>query len=412
VAIWHSILDVFEGALDALQGVFANVAGVHAWGWAIIALTLIVRLLLLPLAIKQIRSMRAMQAIQPKVKEIQKKHKVDRELMRKDPEQYKAKRQKMNEEMMALYQAEGVNPAASCLPLLAQAPVFFALFSVLRGDRAAELANAPFYFFTSFISDDSPAQGLGALVSAANWPGWLLIVFMSLTLFISQKQTMARQAATGADNPMAQQQKILLYVLPVFLGVISFSLPLGVLLYWVTTNLWQAIQQWFMLREVEHEVEEGTLASKPGGQAAAKFGRKKNGKNGKGGLFKRGDATTDGASGNGATPGKGGATTGKGGATSGKGGATSGKGGATSGKGGASSGKGGATSGDGGATSDEPGSGSGEGPAGSGKDRAPGSKRNGERRPGGPSGPANGPSDAAAPRNAKRDHLPRRGDRR
>jgi YidC/Oxa1 family membrane protein insertase len=98
-----------------------------------------------------------MQAIQPKIKEIQKKHKVDRDLMRKDPEKYRAKRQKMNEEMMALYQEEGVNPAASCLPLLAQAPVFIALFWAIRG--MDELQNAPFYFFTSSSPSATTASG-------------------------------------------------------------------------------------------------------------------------------------------------------------------------------------------------------------------------------------------------------------
>jgi YidC/Oxa1 family membrane protein insertase len=197
---------------------------------------------------------------------------------------------------MALYQAEGVNPAASCLPLIAQAPVFFALFSILRGERANELAGQSFYFVTSQV----PEEGLTALVSAAGPPGWLLVVLMAATMFLMQKQMMARQAATGADNPMAQQQKILLYVMPVFLAFISFSLPLGVLLYWVTTNAWQAGQQAIMLREVRHEVEEGTLADHPGGEAAAidpgKKGKK--GKRGKDGAKGKGSpgASTGGAS--------------------------------------------------------------------------------------------------------------------
>jgi YidC/Oxa1 family membrane protein insertase len=198
-------------------------------------LTLVIRILLLPLAIKQTRSMRAMQALQPQIKELQKKYKVDRDLMRKDPEQYKAKKQKLNEEMMALYQREGANPAASCLPLLAQAPIFLALFWMLRGDRAGELFAAPFYFFTdrSRRGPDSPPR------QRAGWPGWLLILLMSGTMFWSQKQMMARNAAQMADNPMAQQQKMLLYVMPVFLAFISFQFPLGILLYWVTTNFWQ-----------------------------------------------------------------------------------------------------------------------------------------------------------------------------
>lgn len=372
--IWNNILDVFQGALSALHDVFVPLAGDHAWGWAIIALTLIVRLLLLPLAIKQIRSMRAMQALQPKMKEIQKKYKVDRELMRKDPEQYRAKKAKLNEEMMALYQREGVNPAASCLPLLAQAPVFFALFSILRGGRAAELANQPFYFLTSYISEDAEFSGLGALVSQAFWPGWLLVTLMAATMFISQKQTMARQPMAGGDNPMAQQQKVLLYVMPVFLAVISFNLPLGVLLYWVTTNAWQAGQQWFMLREVQHEVEEGTLADHPGGEAAAR------GKKGKKG---NGPAATPG------TPTKGsrnpGATTGKDKPAAGGKGAKGADGGPD-----ASGAAGGSSKG---SSAKKPAKRGGKGPS-----------SNGSARPS-----SNGK--AKDPKGRKRDHLPRRADR-
>jgi YidC/Oxa1 family membrane protein insertase len=294
-----SVLAFLEGVLTFLHDLVLPVFGVHSWGWAIILLTLVVRVLLLPLAIKQTRSMRGMQAIQPKIKEIQKKYKVDRELMRKDPEKYRAKRAKMNEEMMALYQAEGVNPAASCLPLLAQAPVFIALFWAIRG--MDELQNAPFYFFTDFITvREDGLTGLGALVSAAGWPGWLLIVVMSGTMFITQKQMMARTAATGADNPMAQQQKILLYVMPLFLAVISFQFMLGLLLYWVTTNIWQVVQQWIILREVKAEAESGELKDKPGGSAA-----------GKGGRGRSGDAPSGPTSPRPGTPGKGGATSGR-----------------------------------------------------------------------------------------------------
>jgi YidC/Oxa1 family membrane protein insertase len=264
-----TVLNAFEAALTFLHDIFEPAFGAASWGWAIIALTLVVRIALLPLAIKQTRSMRAMQALQPQIKELQKKYKVDRDLMRKDPEQYKAKKAKLNEEMMALYQREGANPAASCLPLLAQAPIFLALFYTLR--RSDDLTGAPFYFFTMNVPD----EGLAGIVSSAGWPGWLLILLMSGTMFVSQKQMMARSAATQGDdsNPMAQQQKILLYVMPVFLAVISFQFPLGILLYWVTTNFWQVAQQWIILREVQHEVEEGTLADKPGGSAAARWMR-------------------------------------------------------------------------------------------------------------------------------------------
>jgi YidC/Oxa1 family membrane protein insertase len=264
----ETVLGWFESVLSFLHGIFEPIFGIHSWGWAIIALTLIVRVALLPLAIKQTRSMRAMQALQPQMKELQKKYKVDRDLLKKDPEQYKAKKAKLNEEMMGLYQREGANPAASCLPLLAQAPIFLALFWTLRG--MDELIGAEFYFFTTVGEG-----GLEQLVSQAGWPGWLLILLMSGTMFWSQRQMMARNAATAvADNPMAQQQKILLYVMPVFLAFISFNFPMGILLYWVTTNIWQVAQQAIILREVQHEVETGEIVNKPGG-AAAKQTRKR-----------------------------------------------------------------------------------------------------------------------------------------
>lgn len=267
--IWNGILGFFESIIRFLHDLFEPVFGEHSWGWAIIALTLIVRVIILPLAVKQFRSMRAMQALQPELKALQKKYKVDRELMKKDPEKYRAKRQKMNEEMMALYKREGANPAASCLPLLAQAPIFIALFWAIRG--IDELAGAPFYFFTDFIAADASEQGLAALVSEVGWPGWLLILLMSGTMFLTQKQMMARNKVTqpaaddGAPNMMQTQQKILLYVMPVFLAVISFQFPLGLLLYWCTTNVWQVAQQAIILREVKSEAKHGDSAQKSGG---------------------------------------------------------------------------------------------------------------------------------------------------
>lgn len=247
--ISDSVLGFFKLILEFLHAGMEPVFGIHAWGWAIIALTLVVRIVLLPLAIKQTRSMRATQRIQPLMREIQKKYKVDRDLMKKDPELYRKKRQKLNEEMMALYKREGVNPAASCLPLLAQAPIFLALFWTLN--RSEDLQGAQFYFFTGTSGAES--AGLAALASAAGWPGWLLISLMSGTLFLTQRQMIARTSAQNGDdpNPMAQQQKILMYVLPVFLAVISFRFPLGILLYWVTTNTWQVAQQAVIMREVK-----------------------------------------------------------------------------------------------------------------------------------------------------------------
>jgi YidC/Oxa1 family membrane protein insertase len=328
---WYApILEGLGAVLTWLHDVVANVGFLEsaAWGWAIILLTLLVRILLLPLAIKQTRSMRAMQKLQPQMKELQKKYKVDRSLLKKDPEQYKAKKQKLNEEMMALYQREGANPAASCLPLLAQAPVFLALFWTLR--YMDELRGAEFYFFTA-VGDG----GLEQIVRGAGWPGWLLILLMSGTMFLSQKQMMSRNPMQ-AEGPMAQQQKIMLYAMPVFLAFISLNFPMGILLYWVTTNAWQVAQQWIILKEVQHEqrteakaADEGTGG---GGSPSATSGSGKGATSGKGGSPKtqgdKGDGGTGAKGGKGAKGAKGatspskntnGSKTGKGNTSGGKG---------------------------------------------------------------------------------------------
>lgn len=264
--IWQSIQGVFASGLELLHGLFEPVFGEAAWGWAIIALTLVVRVGLLPLARKQFTSMRAMQELSPEIKKVQKKYKTDRDLMKKDPERYRSMKAKQNEELQGLYKEHGVNPAAGCLPLLAQAPIFLALFSVLRSQDVLDgrIVTAPFYFFTENAAPVVSAAGktlgagLGSTASSAGWPGYLLILLMAGTMFFTQWQTLARTKAATLDKPArsendgpdmaAQQQKIMLYVMPAFLAVISRNFPLGVLLYWVTTNVWQVAQQALILR--------------------------------------------------------------------------------------------------------------------------------------------------------------------
>jgi YidC/Oxa1 family membrane protein insertase len=275
--IWNGFRNIFVEALELLHTAFRFLGDEPAWGWAIIALTLVVRIILLPLAIKQTRSMRATQQLQPQIKAIQKKYKVDRELLRKDPEQYKAKRAKMNEELQALYGEAGVNPIGGCLPLIAQAPIFIALFSVLRtpissaepGTTLGNLVRADFYFFTP------DATGLSTAASSAGVAGIALIVLMAASMFWSQRQMMARNAA-NADKQQQQQQKILMYAMPVFLAFISFGFPMGVLLYWATTNVWQIAQQAVILREVQDD-SAGTASPKGrGGSGGSSNGRPTN----------------------------------------------------------------------------------------------------------------------------------------
>ncbi len=187
------------------------------WAWAIVALTLMVRIVILPLTIKQIRSMQRLQAHAPELKAIQTKYKHDK--------------QKMNEEVMKFYRENNVNPLASCLPLLLQAPIFLGLFFVLR-DFDTEI-------YPSYPDSDLGWLGIVPNIDASitsHWSGWLLLVIATASTFAS-----IYFMPTGT-NP--QQRWIMLVLLPVSLPlfVVLFppagGFPIGLVLYWSTTNLW------------------------------------------------------------------------------------------------------------------------------------------------------------------------------
>jgi YidC/Oxa1 family membrane protein insertase len=241
-ALWNGLIESLAGFLRLLHTATEGVFGDFAWGWAIILLTFSVRLVLLPLAVKQTNSMRAMQKVQPELKKIQAKYKVDRSLMRTNPDKYRERKQKQQEAMMALYKEHNVNPAASCLPLILQMPILFALYQVLLY-RVPELREAPFYLIDNLGS--RATQGL----AVAGIGVFLLLVFMAVTQFITQKQMMARQPLATPEQ--MQQQKIMLYAMPAMITVFGINLPAGVLLYWVAQNVWMMAQQYVMFREVE-----------------------------------------------------------------------------------------------------------------------------------------------------------------
>ena len=214
------------------------------WALSIIGLTLVVRAMLIPLFVKQIKSSRNMQLIQPKVKELQKKYGHDRE--------------RLAAETMALYKETGTNPFASCLPILVQMPIFLALFRML--DQAAKHGKAHGFlnedlaesfgnsklFGTIPIKDTFLNNGgnVGVMVMAA-----ILVVAMTATTFLTQRQLMSKNMPADAlTGPYAQQQKLLLYVLPVVFAVGGIAFPIGVLLYWTTSNLWTMGQQFYVIR--------------------------------------------------------------------------------------------------------------------------------------------------------------------
>lgn len=220
-----------------------------AWGGSIVGLVIVIRILLIPLFVKQINAQRGLQVLQPEIKKLQARYKG-----KTDPDS----RKKQQEEMMKLYRDNGTNPLASCLPIVLQAPIFFALFRVLNGighkpapitrglidtGQASQAAHAQ--VFGANISD----KFIGAADTRVQVITAVLIVLMSATTFLTQKQLMSKNMpATAMDNPFAQQQKILLYVFPLIFAVSGVNFPIGVLLYWLTTNVWSMGQQFYVIR--------------------------------------------------------------------------------------------------------------------------------------------------------------------
>src|SRR6478672_4209909 len=219
-------------------------AGGASWALSIIGLTLVIRAALIPLFVKQIKSSRNMQLIQPKVKELQKKYGHDRE--------------RLAQETMKLYKESGTNPFASCLPILIQMPIFLALFRLL--DHAAKSKQGNGFLTTTLAKSFGDSEIFGLIPIKAtflNPSGSLavqilaaiLVVAMTATTFTTQRQLMSKNMPSDAlSGPYAQQQKMLLYVLPVVFAVGGIAFPIGVLLYWTTSNLWTMGQQFYVIR--------------------------------------------------------------------------------------------------------------------------------------------------------------------
>ncbi len=226
-----------------LTPIFSSNSGV-SWSLSIIGLVILIRILLIPLFVKQIKSQRALTALQPHLKEIQKKHKDDR--------------QKQSEEMMKLYKEHKTNPLASCFPILAQAPIFFSLFTVLNGigknppvaHGVLTQADVVSAHNATFFGAPISATFLGSSNTTVKIVTVILIAFMSLTTFTTQRQLMLKgmPKMDASNNMMLQQQKIMLYAFPVIFALSGVNFPIGVLIYWSTTNLWTWGQQFYVIK--------------------------------------------------------------------------------------------------------------------------------------------------------------------
>jgi YidC/Oxa1 family membrane protein insertase len=228
LGVWDWLLNLIWQALEFLY------LWVGDLGWAIVLLTVLIRLLMIPLTAKQTRSMHEMQRIQPKIKEIQKKYKDDK--------------QKQQEEMMKFYQENKVNPFGGCLPLLIQMPVFIALFQVLRNlpERLPDASPSDFAWMIGGLTilpdltiSPSEAWSLGFWVAL---PYLIFVVLFGLSGWLPQRML-------SQDK---QQSRIGMYmsVMLLYFGWIS---PGGVLVYWVTSSMWQVGQQAILLRWMKRD---------------------------------------------------------------------------------------------------------------------------------------------------------------
>jgi YidC/Oxa1 family membrane protein insertase len=219
-----------------------------AWGLSIVSLVILIRICLIPLFVKQIKATRAMQTLQPEMKKIQ--------------ERYKSDKQRQSEEMMKLYKETGTNPLSSCLPILAQSPFFFALYHVLNGiatgktigviddqllasARKAHIFGAP--LAAKFTDSADKVAQLGATLSDVRVVTAIMIVMMSASQFYTQRQLMTKNVDTTVKTPFMQQQKMLMYVFPVMFAVFGINFPVGVVVYWLTTNVWTMGQQMYVI---------------------------------------------------------------------------------------------------------------------------------------------------------------------
>lgn len=197
----HFVLEMLYSLTEAV--------GFGSYGVAIILLTIVIKMLLYPLTVKQVKSMRAMQELQPQMKKIQ--------------EKYKDKPQEMQMKIANLYKDAGVNPLAGCLPLLIQMPILMGMYYALYNFDYGEVA--PTFLWLPSLSEPDPI--------------YVLPVLSALTTFLQQKMT---------TTEMTQQMKIMMTIMPVFIGWISLQFPSGLVLYWVTMNIVQIMQQWWMYR--------------------------------------------------------------------------------------------------------------------------------------------------------------------
>lgn len=253
-----------------------------AWVLSIIGLTIFVRILIMPLFVKQIRASRGMQLMQPELQALQAKYKGKKDA---------ASKQRQQEEMMALYRKHGTNPLSSCMPILIQMPIFFALFRVLAnleaianhayegrdsiGPLTAELANQVQHstvFGASLSSSFMNSSDMTVKVVTV-----IMIIAMSATQWYTMAQLSMKnmpESSKNSDNPMMRSQRMMMTIMPIFFAFTGVQFQIGVLIYWVTSNLWTMGQQFYTISRMPA----------PGSEAEKKFRARENARRARKGM--------------------------------------------------------------------------------------------------------------------------------
>ena len=261
---------VIEAILVAFHSFWTNVIGLDAgagitWVLSIVGLVLIVRAALIPIFVRQIKSQRRMLEVAPQLKKIQDKYKGKKDQF---------SREAMSRETMEMYKRTGTNPLSSCLPLLIQMPIFFSLFSVLQEankgvqgvglltqDLSTNFGKASLFGIAPLHDSIQSALAANPVETVVVVIAVVMVVIMTASQFITQLQIMSKnQSAEMKASPMYRQQRILLYILPLVFAFSGFAFPIGVMFYWLTSNIWTMVQQFLVIRNMPTPGSEAALA--------------------------------------------------------------------------------------------------------------------------------------------------------
>jgi len=232
--IWQAFIGVIATALTTFADLIGGFGIPYSWGWAIILFTLVIKLLTMPLTLQQLRASKAMQALQPEIQKLQKKHKGDRE--------------KMSQAQMELYKEAGVNPLGGCLPMLVQLPIWFALYRALFQLAEQGLLDEGFFWVPSLAGPVNEYAGLSWLWPLPPAVGWVVaIAYLILpVLTIVSQIIVQKMTVTPTPDPQQASMNQMMLLMPFMFGFFALQVPQGLVLYWVTSNIFSLIQQYFI----------------------------------------------------------------------------------------------------------------------------------------------------------------------